>query len=327
VRVKAREWLRIIAEGNDPANVIPAKRPKTVAAVLDDFVARYVRAKGQTLRSADLIESAFDRLVKPRIGNIGIYTLRRSNIVAMLDEIAAKNGPMAADRVLAHLSKAFNWFATGDDEFTSPIVRGMARVKAAERARQRVLSDDELRAVWVTAEGQGTFGALLRFVLLTATRRNEAARARWSEISGTEWLIPGARYKTKTDHLVPLSQAAREVLARQPQFAKCDLLFTLNGKVPICGIAKFKRRFEVACGVTGWTLHDLRRTARSLMSRAGVAPDHAERCLGHVIGGVRGTYDRHAYAEEKARAFEALAAQIERIVNPKENVVAMRGRE
>ena len=68
--------------------------------------------------------------------------------------------------------------------------------------------------------------------------------------------------------------------------------------------------------MTGWTLHDLRRTARSLMSRAGVDADHAERCLGHVIGGVRGTYDRHAYYDEKKQAFEALAGQIDRILNP-----------
>ncbi len=73
-----------------------------------------------------------------------------------------------------------------------------------------------------------------------------------------------------------------------------------------------------------WTIHDLRRTARSLMTRAGVSPDHAERALGHVIGGVRGVYDRHAYFEEKREAFEALAAQIERILSPRPNVVPMR---
>jgi integrase len=65
-----------------------------------------------------------------------------------------------------------------------------------------------------------------------------------------------------------------------------------------------------------WTIHDLRRTARSLMSHAGVPPDHAERCLGHVIGGVRSIYDRHAFAKEKREAFEALAALVERILNP-----------
>jgi integrase len=91
------------------------------------------------------------------------------------------------------------------------------------------------------------------------------------------------------------------------------------------GFSKFKAAFDKACGVTGWTLHDLRRTARSLMSRAGIDADHAERALGHVIPGVRGVYDRHEFRDEKRRAFEALAAQIERIINPQPNVVALRG--
>jgi integrase len=84
-----------------------------------------------------------------------------------------------------------------------------------------------------------------------------------------------------------------------------------------------KIKFDKACGVTGWTLHDLRRTARSLMSRAGVSPDHAERCLGHVIGGVRGTYDRHEYHAEKAQAYAALSELISRIVNPSDNVAEL----
>jgi integrase len=75
--------------------------------------------------------------------------------------------------------------------------------------------------------------------------------------------------------------------------------------------------------VTGWTLHDLRRTARSLMSRAGVPTDHAERCLGHVITGVRATYDRHEFRAEKKRAFEALATQIELVLNPQHNVAPL----
>jgi integrase len=82
-----------------------------------------------------------------------------------------------------------------------------------------------------------------------------------------------------------------------------------------------KRSLDAASGVTGWRLHDLRRTARSLMSRAGVDSDIAERCLAHTIGGVRGVYDRYAYHAEKKHAFEALAAQIEHIVNPPADVV------
>ena len=90
-------------------------------------------------------------------------------------------------------------------------------------------------------------------------------------------------------------------------------------------IAAAKEALDRASGVSGFTLHDLRRTARSLMSRAGVSSDHAERYLGHVIGGVRGVYDRHQYLAEMALAYATLASQIERIVNPQENVVPLRG--
>ena len=91
------------------------------------------------------------------------------------------------------------------------------------------------------------------------------------------------------------------------------------------GIAEMKAALNYASGVSGWTLHDLRRTARSLMSRAGVPSDHAERCLGHVIGGVRGVYDRHQYREEMLLAYEKLAALIAQIIEPRPNVVAIRG--
>jgi integrase len=92
-------------------------------------------------------------------------------------------------------------------------------------------------------------------------------------------------------------------------------VFTTNGgATPFTSFSNFKAAFDEASGTKGWTHHDLRRTARSLMSRAGVPTDHAERCLGHVIGGVRAVYDRHEYHREKQRAFEMLAAEIDRIV-------------
>ena len=109
----------------------------TVASVLDDFVVRHVRNKNQPLRSADEYESAFNRLVKPRIGKLGIYEVRRSHVIKMLDEIEDANGPVMADRTLAYVRKAFNWYATRDDQFNVPVVRGMgglSRKSAPERA-------------------------------------------------------------------------------------------------------------------------------------------------------------------------------------------------
>jgi integrase len=141
---------------------------------------------------------------------------------------------------------------------------------------------------------------------------------RWSEINGADWTLPAGRNKTKLDLVRPLSKSALACLQRG------DGEFVFG---PVGSLSTYKRAFDKAVPLPRWTLHDLRRTARSLMSRAGVASDHAERCLGHVIGGVRGVYDRHEYYEEKRRAFEALAAQIDRIVNPQENVVAMAERK
>jgi integrase len=202
----------------------------------------------------------------------------------------------------------------------------MARTKAKERARARILTDDELRAIWKAAEAAGgPYGAFVKFLLLTGARRTEAARMTGSEISGADWTLPAARNKVKVDLIRPLSAAAQATIAQLPRIGRQGFVFTNGGDRPIRNFSKSKRRLDRAAGVTGWTLHDLRRTARSLMSRAGVLNDHAERCLGHVMGGVRGTYDRHEYLEEKRRAFEALAAQIERIVNPQQNVVPLRG--
>jgi integrase len=226
----------------------------------------------------------------------------------MLDKIADDNGPVKADRVLAYVRKAFNWYAIRDEQFTPPIIKGMARTKTKDRARTHTLNDDELRAVWKAAnEGEGPFSALLKFLLLTGARRSEAANMTWDELKGTDWILPAVRNKTKVDLIRPLSKPAQSLLGSLPVIRDCNYVFTSDGKSPVSGFSKFKRQFDKAAGVTGWSLHDLRRTARSLMSRAGVNSDHAERCLGHVITGVRGTYDRHEYHAEKAAAYDALA--------------------
>jgi integrase len=104
----------------------------------------------------------------------------------------------------------------------------------------------------------------------------------------------------------------------------CPYVFTFDGRGPIKNFADAKRELDRRSGVTGWVLHDLRRTARTLMGRARVPTDHAERALGHVIGGVRGIYDKFEYLDEKAHAFTALVTLIERILNPLDNVAVLK---
>ncbi|XUJ34030.1 phage integrase central domain-containing protein [Bradyrhizobium japonicum] len=114
--------------------------------MLDQFVKRHVEG----LRSAATVKQCLDDYVRPKIGSKSIYDLKRRDIVDMLDAIEGKDGELAvtADRVLAYVRKAFNWQMARDDEFTSPIVKGMARTKPAERARDRILADDEIRSLW-----------------------------------------------------------------------------------------------------------------------------------------------------------------------------------
>jgi integrase len=122
-----------------------------------------------------------------------------------------------------------------------------------------------------------------------------------------------------------LPAQALAIIEAQPKFVSNPFVFAGGSGRPHGNFSKDKAKFDERCGVNGWRLHDLRRTARSLMSRAGVRPDIAERVLGHVIPGVEGVYNRYGYDPEKADALAKLAALIERIVNPpKGNVVALR---
>jgi integrase len=328
-RRKARSVLGEVAEGGDPVAVKRKKQAEaanTLRAIAEEYLRREEK-KGEQ-RSIGERRRIFEHDIFPKLGSRQIDGIKRSEIVRFLDHIEDESGAPMADHVLAALRRVMNWHAARSDDFRSPITRGMAKTKPKERARERVLSDDELRAVWKAAEALHTpYGYLVRFILLTATRLREAAEMRRQEVTGSEWLIP---HKSKREFLLPLSQAAVEVLATVPTIGTKGWVFTTDGETPIAGFSKFKRQFDqrVLAGLRKqdpgakpfprWTTHDLRRTARSLMSRAGVTPDHAERALGHVIPGVRGTYDRHAFQDEKIKAFEALAAVVSDILNPRD---------
>jgi integrase len=326
-RKEARATLGDVARGRDPLGERRAKQT-AAANTLQAVAEEYFRREGKRIRTTGRRRTLLQRFVFPKLGARQIGEIRRSVIVRLLDHVEDNAGPVQADMVLAFLRRILSWHASRSDDFNSPIVRGMAR--NAARARERVLSDDELRAVWVATEAlPDPWGRFVRFLFLTATRRNEPARMGWDEVKDGVWTIPHRRYKTQSNRQVdvvfPLSSAAQRILAELPRVNECPYVFTTDGRHPIAAFTKLKSKLDAMTGVTDWTLHDLRRTARSLMSRAGVDPDHAERCLGHVIRGQHGTYDRHRYQEEMLRAFEMLSAQIDRVINPTENVVPLRG--
>jgi integrase len=290
-----------------------------------------------------------ERSAFPTLGDRPVHEIRKSDIIKLLDRLTdgelrdhkgkkIAGGPVAADRLLAVIRKVFAWHASREDDFRSPIVTGMNRVKAAEQSRERTLNPAELRVIWKTASQlEGPYSVYLRFLLLTGARRSEASEMTWAEVSPDgDWTLPASRNKVKRDLVRPLSKTALALLEAQPKFAGCEFIFTTDGKTTISGYSKHKKRFDAAVlnelrkldpkaeALANWWLHDLRRTARTLMGRAKVSPHIAERCVGHVPPSIESIYDRHKYHAEMQTAFEALASMIERIVNPPaDNVVTL----
>jgi integrase len=306
-RKLARDWHSLIRQGRDPA----LERGETFAVIAEEYYAR----EGARLRTAKDQQARLARAVLPVLGARPIGEIRRSEIIRLLDRIEDTSGPEAAHHCLTLISKIMSWYASRHDTFQSPILKGMGRTRGIKR--DRVLTDDELRKIWEAAEGP--FGRMIKFILLTGARRTEASQLRWQEIDGNLWTLPAARNKTKVDLVRPLSDAALAVLGPHSG----EFVFSSDGRHGISDYTHFKARLDKCSGTEGWTIHDCRRTARSLMSRAGVPSEHAERCLGHVIGGVEGIYNRHKYQEEMASAYQALVNLIGRIIRPQDNVVAL----
>jgi integrase len=319
-REQAREAIKRVRAG------LPAVEPKaeTFGAVAANWIKRHVEPNG--LRSRKEIIRLLDRHVLPVWCDREFISIRRSDVAALLDKVEDKHSPRQADYVLNVVRSIANWFATRHDDFTPPIVRGMRRQSPHAQARARILSDGEIRVIWQAAEANGTFGAIVRLCLLTAQRSRKVSAMRWSDISADgEWTIPKAPREKDTGGALVLSDSALAIIRAQDQLGDNPHVFAGRGDGPYRGFSAGKVTLDskLPAGTPAWVIHDLRRSARSLMSRAGVRPDIAERVLGHAIVGVEGVYDRHAYRDEKAGALAKLAALIEGIVHPRDNVTPM----
>ena len=285
--------------------------PETFERVFADFMTRYVDEK--RLRTAKDIRRNITNHVLPVWGSRDFASIQRNDVAKLLDSIQDRRGPVIADKVLALVSKICRWYATRHHDYVSPIVPGMRRSDPKTRARSRILNDDEIRTVWKAAEADGVFGAFVRMSLLSGQRAGKLTHMKWEHIEDDVWHMPlEPREKGNAGDLV-LPKEALAILDELPRFASCPYVFTY-GSVPITDSNKW--RFAEKVNIAPWVIHDLRRTAKSLMARAGVRPDISERVLGHVIRGVEAIYDRHEYRQEKADALRKLAGLIAMIVNP-----------
>ena len=332
---------RTMLDGDKPAGL-------TVADMLDQFVKRHVDNVASPLRSAGQIKDVFERLVKPRIGKLDIQALDIDPITKMLDQIEDDSGPVMATRTLAYFRKACNWQAARGGKFKSPIVIGMARGQTSMRQRVLVKTTEEkfdpqelvdvLTALEI-ADVPDCYRRYIKLLLLCVSRRNEVAGMHSSEITGNTWTVPAARYKrlpknAHLDHIVPLSAAARELIGPLPD-KPGFMISTTGGKLAFSGFSKCKVALDKAIAeireksgrppIENWTLHDIRRTGRTLMAHAGVMSEIAERCMGHLPPKLERNYNTAEYTKERRDAFEKLASLVSTILNPPQgNVVPMR---
>jgi hypothetical protein len=321
-RERGRDALARIRAG------LSAFEPKaeTFGAVAANWLQRHVDAKG--LVSEKQIKRLLDTHVLPHWRDRELTAIRRSDVAALLDRIEDRHGARQADLVLTIVRALMRWHATRHDDYAPPIVAGMRRQSPAAQARARVLDDEEIRSIWNACEGS-TFGAICRMCLLTTQRSRKVSAMLWADLDGDIWTVPRLPREKDTGGALALPEAARRIIAAQPRLTGNPHVFaSIRNPGPYSGFSAGKLALDAKLpdNMAPWTIHDLRRTARSLMSRAGIPAEHAERVLGHAIGGVEGIYDRHRHRDEKAAALAKLANLIDAIVHPSDKVIALRGK-
>jgi integrase len=332
-----------VAQGVDPIEHKKHERQRTVLA--DENTVRaicenYMKIEGKNLRSVDGRAGVLKRAVYPYIGSMQITDVEREHITRMLDKVTEKSGASAADMSLAITRKIFNWHETRTSRFRSPIVRGMRRIKVAERARTRSLSDDELKRIWRASFDprlSASYGACVRFLVLSGSRKSEASKMRRGEVETIRdngdafvvWRLPASRSKNKREIIRPLSKAALAIIQGQPVIGSADaasaFVFSLNGRNAVnMNNNKAKKLLDKLSGVSDWVLHDTRRTFRSMLSRLRVPFETAERMLGHAQDVLTRTYDQHSHLPAMQEAVDRLASEIERVVDGNGKVIRLR---
>jgi integrase len=337
-RREAQTAFDRVQEGFDPADEKRARRDMrtpeldTFGAVAHDYLERHLRANRRPSTYAEA-KRDLDHDALPKWRMRPIASIGDGDVIKLIDAIVARGAGVMANRTLARLRALFRWAVQKKRLKVSP-ADGI-RLPTEERARDRVLNDDELRWFWKACVEIGPpFGPLCRLLLLTAQRRDEVGAMTWAEIDlhKKTWVIPRHRSKNDREHEVQLSAAAMAVLQSIARTTGDGLVFTTTGATPVSGFSKAKARLDAAmlaqkgAAIPEWTLHDLRRTATSGMARLNFPPHVVDKILNHAggtISGVAAVYNRHAYLDERRAALEAWGRYIESLIVPRPgNVVA-----
>jgi integrase len=324
-RDKARQWLELIGKGIDPEIHVARQKAaaqrqqaNSFAAVAAEFLDRHATGLRKEKEARTIIGQEFVR----RWGARPITDIEPAEVATAIRAIVKRGAPYQAHNALGYIRRLFNW-AIGTHQFgiqASPV----ALLKPADligkrEARERILSDAELRAVWGAADTMGyPYGPLFRLLILTGQREREVADMTWSEVDVDRrlWTIPAARMKGGRAHEVPLSPAAVELLEALPRNAGDFVFSTTGGAKPVNGFSKAKVRIDKLSGVAGWKIHDLRRTMRTHLSALPVQDLVRELVIAHAKPGLHKVYDQHSYEDEKRECLQLWARRLVTIIKP-----------
>lgn len=333
-RKEAERLLIQVRQGVDPVDQRREKQRKekalNVSAYCDLFVDRYLQTHW-----ADTWPEAMrtlENVVKPRWGKRSLLSLKRSDMVNLMDEYSDR--PARKKYVHSLLRKMFNWAVDREDILVSPLA-GMKAPKPSA-SRRRVLGHEEIVCLWRACEYVGwPWGPYVRLLILTMQRRQEVASMNWTEVNLADrtWTLPAERSKNGEAHIIPLTQLAVEQLeALGPK--KPGLVFTTTGTTPVSGFSKAKNTLSAQMRVfmaesqkhtalalsqvSEWRLHDLRRTGATNLQALGIPIEVTEAVLNHISGtraGVAGIYNRYKYEPEKRLALEAWDNKLCELIN------------
>ncbi|ABY30855.1 hypothetical protein ASF55_07085 [Methylobacterium sp. Leaf119] len=316
----AREHLLKAALGEDTRSarrVERAERTKAALTVKEAFDL-YTAAAEERLRPSTLANLRTHLSQHWRgLHALPLASVRRADVAEQLRKIARPapdgSGPQAALRARRTLSTVYVW-AIGEDLAETNPVTG-TNPPAVEVRRERVLTDDELSAMWRACPPTGDYSRIIRLLALTGARRDEVAELQWGEIdtAAAVWRLPAARSKNGRPHVMHLSGPALDILAATPRIDGRPYVFG-SGRGPFSGFSKSKARLDRQLGFgEPWVVHDLRRTVATGMARLGTPIEVVEKALNHVsgtFGGLVGIYQRFDYAAERRIALDAWAAHV-----------------
>ena len=309
----AREAVQAIlgdvAKGGDPAvrrkeaarkaKEKAAQEALTLEVLIDKWQERHLadRRPGYAAEATRALRFAFAKHLKSPAANLAPKAVK-----ATLNAIADKGKKATARRTGAYGRACYGWAISKDLLSENPFAGIKLDVVAS---RERVLSDEELAAVWDATMGPGAYNAIVRMLILTGQRRDEVAGMSWDEIAPdlSSWTIPARRAKNGVAHTVPLSTQAQAIVKAAPRLAKDEFVF--QGRAgAFNGFSKSKATLDADSGVKNWRLHDLRRTMATGLQKLGVRLEVTESVLNHVSGsraGIVGIYQRHEWADEKTQ--------------------------